>query len=30
MARIPAMMARMPSRISEVDVDLNMKGIPFR
>jgi hypothetical protein len=23
------MTARMPSRIKEVDVDLNMKGIPF-
>jgi hypothetical protein len=25
----PTMTARMPSRIKEVDVDLNMKGIPF-
>src|SRR6266702_2192816 len=29
MAMIPTMTARMPSRIKEVDVDLNMKGIPF-
>src|SRR5437660_11824572 len=28
-AMIPTMTARMPSRIKEVDVDLNMKGIPF-
>src|SRR5260370_40345238 len=27
-AMIPTMTARMPSRIKEVDVDLNMKGIP--
>src|SRR5271163_771218 len=30
MARIPMMTARMPSRINEVDDDLNMTGIPFR
>jgi hypothetical protein len=30
MAMIPTMTARMPSRINEVDVDLNMKGISFR
>src|SRR6266699_2439846 len=30
MAMIPTMMARMPSRINEVDVDLNMKGDSFR
>jgi hypothetical protein len=30
MAMIPTMTARMPSRINEVEVDLNMKGIPFR
>jgi hypothetical protein len=29
MAIIPATIARMPSRINEVDVDLNMKGIPL-
>jgi hypothetical protein len=29
-SRIPTMTARMPSRINEVDVDLNRKGIPFR
>jgi hypothetical protein len=29
MAMTPTMTARMPSRIKEVDVDLNMKGIPF-
>src|SRR5437899_566061 len=28
-AMIPTMTARMPSRIKEADVDLNMKGIPF-
>src|ERR1700683_3759573 len=28
-AMIPTMTARTPSRIKEVDVDLNMKGIPF-
>jgi hypothetical protein len=28
MAMIPTMTARMPSRINEVEVDLNMKGIP--
>src|SRR6266436_7295294 len=28
-AMTPTMTARMPSRIKEVDVDLNMKGIPF-
>src|SRR5262252_9278816 len=29
MAMIPTMTARMPSRIIEVDVDLNMTGISF-
>src|SRR5260370_14661105 len=28
-ATAPVMIARTPSRISEVDVDLNMTGIPF-
>src|ERR1700757_1665611 len=28
-AMIPTMTASMPVRIKEVDVDLNMKGIPF-
>src|ERR1700719_4691868 len=28
-AMTPTMTASMPSRIKEVDVDLNMKGIPF-
>src|SRR5579862_911823 len=28
-AMTPTMTASMPSRINEVDVDLNMKGIPF-
>src|ERR1700722_2845639 len=28
-AMTPTMTARMPRRIKEVDVDLNMKGIPF-
>src|SRR6266566_2090529 len=28
-AMIPTMTARIPSRIKEVEVDLNMKGIPF-
>jgi hypothetical protein len=29
MAMIPTIMARMPSRINEVDADLNMILIPF-
>jgi hypothetical protein len=28
-AKIPTMMARTPSRINEVDVDLNITDIPF-
>jgi hypothetical protein len=28
MAMIPTIMARTPSRINEVDVDLNMAGTP--
>jgi hypothetical protein len=30
MAMIPTMTARTPSKIIEVDVDLNTTGIPFR
>src|SRR6516165_5966651 len=29
MAMIPTMTARMPSRVIEVEVDLNMAGVPF-
>src|SRR5262245_13632724 len=29
MAMIPTITARMPARINEVDVCLNMRGIPF-